>query len=547
MFIYKYNPGKKHLLALLVLLIAGSLAGQVSAQGSSKYGDYPYVESLLQGGAGNGVVAVDAAIEDPNHNGIQLTPALTNQFGAIYIDSHQFGATNGITVEFEYDMYGGRATGTATGPGDGLSMFLYDATVNLDHGPNQLSGIGAPGAGLGYAYRWASDRNKDIKGLEGAYLGVGFDLFGNFRALRFEGSERVSGVPFGNILTPRENYGTNSRDHVTLRGAHHKTGFTVQSRTFDTRTSGYPVLISRSTQDGKTYILNDEYRVIGSNNINTDKGFREESSSPLGFSIAGQYRKAIVELFPALDKTEGGFYVSVSIQTSSGTVFKVIEDYHYKEKIYYHENASRTITGNPNSPSGEAYLKDLDAKVPDALKVGFAASTGDGTNIHIIRNVKLSLPRAAEAKDDQGSTYSSTPLNIPVLTNDLAYDGIIAKVQQGKAENIDPATFRFVRANDRAEVNPQTGIVEIDDSADLGTGVWRYDLSTKQVTFTPMPGFTGTATISYDIKGKADPSPGAGDYADEAYRSLPATITVEVIQAPFKNVITNKHVTSRGK
>src|SRR5690606_300872 len=90
---------------------------------------------------------------------LRLTEATTDQNGYVYIDV-PFSSAYGIKASFEYFMYGGSGA-------DGLTVFLFDAeTQNFQPG--------GFGGSLGYA-------QKDISpGLTGAYLGLGFDTFGNF-------------------------------------------------------------------------------------------------------------------------------------------------------------------------------------------------------------------------------------------------------------------------------------------------------------------------------------------------------------------------------
>ncbi|MBC7914372.1 MAG: hypothetical protein H7Y07_09645, partial [Pyrinomonadaceae bacterium] len=96
---------------------------------------------------------------------LQLTNNSTNQKGHIYIDI-PFSSTYGLTASFEYFHYGG--TGA-----DGLAFFLFDAAV-----PASSFRIGAFGGSLGYAPRVTGTTNEP--GLNGAYMGVGFDEYGNF-------------------------------------------------------------------------------------------------------------------------------------------------------------------------------------------------------------------------------------------------------------------------------------------------------------------------------------------------------------------------------
>jgi hypothetical protein len=73
-------------------------------------------------------------------------------------------ASQGISITFDFFAYGGVSSG---GPGDGISFFLLDATQ-----PTVTAG--GFGGSLGYA------QSGTTTGIEGGYVGVGFDEFGNF-------------------------------------------------------------------------------------------------------------------------------------------------------------------------------------------------------------------------------------------------------------------------------------------------------------------------------------------------------------------------------
>ena len=77
------------------------------------------------------------------------------------------------------------------------------------------------------------------------------------------------------------------------------------------------------------------------------------------------------------------------------------------------------------------------------------------------------------ANDDQASTDLNTPVDIDVLDNDVA-----------GAAAIDPTTVAFITGTE-------------PDAATVGT--FSADPVTGLVTFTPVNGFTGTATIEYQV------------------------------------------------
>jgi len=533
---------ERYIICIIISFSLLNINSTSNAQESpSTFGDFPF-ESSLYGTTQPSFITVSSGAVSFTNQGIQLTDNIQNQFGGVYINDRRFKSINGIIVEFEYMMHGGGTSG-----GDGMSMFLFDASVNTP-------AIGAAGAAIGYGYNSGSSGKK--KGLTGAYLGVAFDSFGNHNQVRWEGISNQSGIPFlGNPngidkIAGAVDANYNVKDEVVLRGA--KNGELTASRPstgtsrLEEGYSGYPVLISQSPYYAKGIIMED----------NDSAYYTPITPSYSGrqFSISGNgtftkptddnYRKAIVELFPAEDNDGGGFYVTVSIQHNKGTDV-IIDEYHYKQKFYYRENI---MLFSPYSKALDTWqpVFEMDATVPEFLRIGFAASTGVATNYNVVKNVHIRLPRAAEAYNDSIEIHPTQTASISPYGNDIAYDGLIRKIQSGHKQNINPREFRFVDNNVVIALNAGDTFIEHTNSQ----GVWRYDVSTKQVTFKPADGFKGEAKIEYDIKGKEDLSPNAGPYHDEAYRSMRADIVINVTEKalPSRRVLTsNKMVTGKPR
>jgi hypothetical protein len=118
---------------------------------------FPYCEQFLDNNTQSATVfGGSARIVD---GALRLTDAVNEQNGYIYIDI-PFSSAYGIKAEFEYFSYGGNGA-------DGIVAFLFDADT-----PNFFPG--GFGGSLGYAQR------GNQPGLSRAYLGIGFDEFGNF-------------------------------------------------------------------------------------------------------------------------------------------------------------------------------------------------------------------------------------------------------------------------------------------------------------------------------------------------------------------------------
>lgn len=517
----KKNLRGLSLMSLIFTLLTNFMYAQTdSTEVASIYGFYSYSSSLM-----NASSAPELAIQgSASHTstGVQLTPASASQFGGLLINGRTFTSVNGLHVEFEYDMKAGALFSGSYG--DGLSFFLYDGSVTSPT-------IGSPGAGLGYSYNRAKNDYSSFRkaGLSGAYLGIALDEFGNFKSKRFQGESRVNGI--ANVAWSQ------GGSHVTLRGAK---GAVINANGLGDGYTGYPVLATRTTLSNS----GDVGRIL-----QTDRSYATTTNTlPSLFDLRngnGEFRKVYLDLIPhfVTATTTDGFDIKVDVQTTqNGTPINVINYYHYKTSVPYSENANPSPTDfNSSDTEGSATNQTLNATVPAVLKLGFAASTGAAYEQHIIRNVKLTLPYSAVANDDVVSTCKNQAVVIPVFNNDIAYKGSISITNPptGSKDNIDYNTFSFTKNNDtdltlyRKKVTPQ--------------GTWSYNKTTGIVTFTPSSGFTGTTSITYSMKGRTVKDSNGKiiePYGDTAYRSVPATITVNLkTTGCISAVISNRMVT----
>ncbi|WCM41139.1 hypothetical protein MG290_09230 [Flavobacterium sp. CBA20B-1] len=117
--------------------------------------------------ASQGEAYFTSGVDDPVNSGwLRITKALGNQRGYAYID-RSFPSTLGLLVDFEYKMW--RNSTDSYNGADGLSFFLFDATVPFS--------LGGYGGSLGYAPNTGGGVNT---GVNGGYIGVGLDAYGNF-------------------------------------------------------------------------------------------------------------------------------------------------------------------------------------------------------------------------------------------------------------------------------------------------------------------------------------------------------------------------------
>lgn len=183
------------LLKLLSWVSLGGCIASISAQTVTLTGSF--TGTTLDAGwtvGGSGYVpTLTAPLIDAAGSGwLQLTTAGTNQ--ATYaLNTTSFVSKNAtITASFNYVSYGGNGA-------DGITFFLADASATF--------GVGAYGGSLGYAQKTLAGGATDINGMNGGYIGLGIDEFGNY-ANNSEG--RVGGFD--------TNTATMTPDAVSIRG-----------------------------------------------------------------------------------------------------------------------------------------------------------------------------------------------------------------------------------------------------------------------------------------------------------------------------------------
>jgi len=150
--------------------------------------------------------------------------------GSFIVDT-PFSRTEGLIIEFDFFVYNGRSSGNGIPPGaDGLSFFILDGTTTSPE-------PGAFGGSLGYAQ--ANNAGVTNDGATNGFLGIGFDVFGNYSAgtegrqggtgaqtdviaLRGSGSGQT-GYRFINGVTSNSVIGTGIDDATTIGTANEKT------------------------------------------------------------------------------------------------------------------------------------------------------------------------------------------------------------------------------------------------------------------------------------------------------------------------------------
>ncbi|MEU3710573.1 DUF7507 domain-containing protein [Streptomyces catenulae] len=285
------------------------------------------------------------------HGYLNLTDAGHDRSAAA-LYNHALPANQGLVTTFDQWQYGN----TTNPPADGISFFLIDGAATLD-------APGAFGGSLGYAQKLPNDDPGQpfLPGVNRGYLGVGLDVLGNF----FGDWEHR-----GNGCTQRSPAGTGfhvpapGANMVTLRGPGHGT-------------EGYCFLDATTSNFSTT--------------------------GPWPSTLPGQLHGPTTAMPPSATPAEAEALlepsrrtVTVEVSPAPNPVVTVWIDFH-------DGNGTQEVLSTP-APN----------PVPSTYKFGFAGSTGDFTDVHLIRNVTVhpaaALPELNLVKQVSEATEVPQPL-----------------------------------------------------------------------------------------------------------------------------------------
>ncbi|MEG4435922.1 DUF4347 domain-containing protein [Microcoleus sp. M2_B4] len=288
----------------------------------------PAADQLIPGITGGTVSGVLPALggSSPGDGALRLTPAV-NLREAFVIYNNPIPSTDGIRVQFDFYSYGSREQANAPQsfispqPGDGLGFFLIDGTVS----PTRTGGYGGS---VAYAPR------TGIPGIEGGYLGIGLDEFGNF-STSTEGRSGPEPPPI-----PGSSIGSFRPDSVTVRG---------------NQANGYRFLTNAIVP-------------FGIDNIPTSIDFSGPQPGA-SFNFSNTFTS---------DRNLAKRSVQITLNPSNDPVnpsrLTVAFDENFDD-IY-----ETTLIDIPN-------LATANGPVPPIFKFGFGSSTGSANNIHELQNL----------------------------------------------------------------------------------------------------------------------------------------------------------------
>ncbi|MEG4861683.1 DUF4347 domain-containing protein, partial [Microcoleus sp. K1-B6] len=289
--------------------------------------------------AGTGTDSFPGLNIDPVGSGALRLTTRTFDQSTFVIYNSQVPVNSGLNIVFDIFAYDGTARPNLAGrTGDGISFFLIDGTVT----PTQAGGYGGS---LGYAQN--TDTNQS--GLQGGYLGIGLDEFGNFSTTT---QGRVGGIPGGRRA-----------DSVTLRGS---------------EVTQYQFLTSTFVPQGIDNIPDTVNPLPPNGPINTITSSREAAR-----------RRVQIILSPPNSVTPNRLTVNFDLNNNG---------------LFTDQGETIIDIGN---------LEDINGPIPETFKFGFAGSTGDATNVHDVRTLSIQTIDVPLTTADVASTKTGPAAATP--------------------------------------------------------------------------------------------------------------------------------------
>lgn len=391
----------------------GTVAGKVPGCKNiltSYYGNATDHDPYLVGGqTDSSTTTHSASWSDSIGNGaLRFTngyPYGHNENGAI-VSSTPFNAGSGVQITFKTVTYRGDGSGTATlatgnDGADGMSFYLIDATHYSPTGTTPpWNGIGSYGGSLGYT---CSNANPPFDGLDGGYIGLGIDEFGNF----LNGTSLVSATSTGGSVGAAS--GDNSAlgygkvaQRIGLRGA--------GSVSWAYLTQTYPTYYTTATLNTPAY-----QQAAVQKTCQTGQVWNYSASATAPTAVANP-TPTLYDYAPIPDA-----FSVLPAKTIGAEWSQNVFDRTHATPIFYQLTISQdgllslsyAING---SPAYTNIIKDRSIaatnaipSLPSSLYFGFAGSSGGSTNVHEIMCFK-----AAPATQSSTSAAVSQQLSTKI-------------------------------------------------------------------------------------------------------------------------------------
>ncbi len=173
-------------LLIVMLALSGASIGRAQAVVSESFKNSTTIDpNWVFAGSGYTPNLTSGVSDTAGDGWLRLTSTGSNQATSAYYNQAFTSANATVYAKFDFASYGG--TGA-----DGLTFFLFDGSKSFN--------VGAYGGSIGYAQKTvAGGGGANINGMNGGYLGVALDEYGNFSSAS-EG--RVGGLGGTTGLVP---------------------------------------------------------------------------------------------------------------------------------------------------------------------------------------------------------------------------------------------------------------------------------------------------------------------------------------------------------
>ncbi len=437
---------------------------------------------------------------------LRLTTADPTLVGYVFVDL-PFSSVYGIKTSFEYFVH---SPGTPDGLGDGLSFFMFDGAIQAADFE-----IGGVGGSLGYAPHGFNSGQYNKGGLKGGYMGIGFDIFGNFGNYQEKKYGGFHDPNQYNYLTPNPQNANVKLypDAVTIRGpvnagdAARRNG----SPPADFNPLTAPYFDSYQFVSGKitSYLVGFPYPFLARVNNGSGDLFLDPSKSSF-FLPSGDMFRLGSGLIPASDICNDSRYRKVFIDlrpTNNPSIpYTITVDMLVGTEI-------RNILNNVPYPY----------QAPTDLKVGFSASTGSNTfSIFDIRNVTVEVSSIDEALAPKppilsrevclnDETEFEFEVDLPAENSFISCIQLY-EIDPGPADNSGSASNQFdcglsgvcvEKCLDTRKTLTIAGkgtlIAELEELTQGPGGNFDSERRRAKLKFVPANGFIGTFTAYYQV------------------------------------------------
>lgn len=347
------------------------------------------------------------------------------------LSTKPFDSNLGVVMEYDQRIWRNQ-NGRSDKGGDGLSVFLVDANIekstesggsgngiNIDTNPEQTGGYGA---GLGYTSAAGMDkslRDHPQQGVAGGWMGIGFDVYGNYANYSTDMSATTGrtrpqfyknapdwtpALPNGSVAQE-----TRAPNTIGLRGSgvRHKESVPY----LDDHPSAYNYWYGmnagqRSDTGGEKW--HGGYKWLAGQkptNGNIENDFKD----------ASKYRKIRVSITPVTDGHQIDVYMSDPLDVNSDLCVSPANwNGDFASCLQWQADPTQVSYVKAFSYTMDEDSSPYQANIPDQFRIGFGASTGWAVDYHQIRNVRVTaLADPAVVKqiasiDSNGAVQSPT-------------------------------------------------------------------------------------------------------------------------------------------